>query len=112
MNNTLQHHHSYSIWAITTADCTTFEEKLTTIITQNNERNLILDFTDADQEISTLVNVLCHYGAQHKNNRQSFVVVIPHADYNQLPEELCVVPTLQEAYDMIEMEEIERDLGF
>jgi hypothetical protein len=27
-------------------------------------------------------------------------------------EELVIVPTLQEAFDIIEMEEIERDLGF
>jgi hypothetical protein len=29
-----------------------------------------------------------------------------------MPDEIVVVPTLQEAYDIIEMEEIERDLGF
>jgi len=29
-----------------------------------------------------------------------------------MPDEIVVVPTMQEAYDIIEMEEIERDLGF
>ena len=29
-----------------------------------------------------------------------------------MPDEICVVPTLQEAHDIIEMEDIERDLGF
>jgi len=29
-----------------------------------------------------------------------------------MPDEIIVVPTMQEAYDIIEMEEIERDLGF
>ena len=33
------------------------------------------------------------------------------ADDN-IPDELVIVPTLQEAFDIIEMEEIERDLGF
>ena len=27
------------------------------------------------------------------------------------PESICLVPTIQEAKDLIEMEEIERDLG-
>jgi len=30
--------------------------------------------------------------------------------YDDVPEEMCVVPTIQEANDLIEMEEIERDL--
>ncbi len=29
-----------------------------------------------------------------------------------MPDEIVVVPTMQEAYDIIEMEDIERDLGF
>jgi len=29
-----------------------------------------------------------------------------------MPDEIAVVPTIQEAYDIIEMEDIERDLGF
>jgi hypothetical protein len=33
-------------------------------------------------------------------------------DYNAIPNTLHVVPSLQEAHDIIEMEEIERDLGF
>ena len=32
-------------------------------------------------------------------------------DADEVPEEIIVVPTLQEARDIIEMEEIERDLG-
>jgi hypothetical protein len=33
-------------------------------------------------------------------------------DIDKVPEELAVAPTVQEAYDIIEMEDIERDLGF
>ena len=33
-------------------------------------------------------------------------------DYNAVSSNLIVVPTLLEAHDIIEMEEIERDLGF
>ena len=34
------------------------------------------------------------------------------ADLDEMPDEIVVVPTLQEAFDVIEMEDIERDLGF
>jgi hypothetical protein len=32
-------------------------------------------------------------------------------DYNAVPDTLTVVPSILEAHDIIEMEEIERDLG-
>ncbi|WP_421807657.1 ribonuclease Z [Flagellimonas sp.] len=47
----------------------------------------------------------------HKASGQSFVLVTDAVSYDDIPEELSVVPTLQEAKDVIEMEEIERDLG-
>ena len=47
----------------------------------------------------------------HKAGGQSFVLVTDALNYDEIPEELSVVPTLQEAKDIIEMEEIERDLG-
>lgn len=47
----------------------------------------------------------------HKASGQSFVLVTDKLSYDEVPEEISVVPTLQEARDLIEMEEIERDLG-
>jgi hypothetical protein len=49
---------------------------------------------------------------QHRNTKHSFVIVTDKAKLDEMPEMLIVVPTLKEAYDIIEMEEIERDLGF
>lgn len=49
---------------------------------------------------------------KHRATRQSFVLVTDALDPDTIPVELVVVPTLQEAADIIEMEEIERDLGF
>lgn len=48
----------------------------------------------------------------HRKAKHSFVLVINNFDIDQTPDEIVVVPTLQEAYDIIEMEEIERDLEF
>ena len=48
----------------------------------------------------------------HRSSKQSFVIVSNSIDIDETPDEILVVPTLQEAYDVIEMEEMERDLGF
>ena len=48
---------------------------------------------------------------KHRASKKSFVLVSDQVSYEEIPDELCVVPTLQEAHDIIEMEEIERDLG-
>ena len=48
----------------------------------------------------------------HKKEKKSFVIVAENIDYNAVSSNLIVVPSLLEAHDIIEMEEIERDLGF
>jgi hypothetical protein len=47
----------------------------------------------------------------HRASKKSFVLVTEKVSYDEVPEEVCLVPTIQEAKDIIEMEEIERDLG-
>ena len=49
---------------------------------------------------------------QHREAKKSFVIVNETIDLDETPDELVVVPTTQEANDIIEMEDIERDLGF
>lgn len=46
----------------------------------------------------------------HRARKKSFVLVSNKVSFEEVPEEICLVPTLQEAKDIIEMEEIERDL--
>ncbi len=48
----------------------------------------------------------------HRKTKHSFVIVNSAFSIDDVPNEMIVVPTLQEAADIIEMEEIERDLGF
>jgi hypothetical protein len=40
------------------------------------------------------------------------VIVVPNVDYNAIPDQLTVVPSLLEAHDIIEMEEIEEIWAF
>jgi len=46
----------------------------------------------------------------HRASKLSFVLVTDKINSNETPEEIMVVPTLKEAFDVIEMEEMERDL--
>lgn len=48
---------------------------------------------------------------RHRQTKHSFVIVTDQANLEDMPDEIMVVPTLKEAYDVIEMEEMERDLG-
>lgn len=49
---------------------------------------------------------------EHRQGKKSFVIANDVINVDRVPEELTVVPTLMEAEDVIQMEEIERDLGF
>ena len=49
--------------------------------------------------------------AIHSNN-YSRILVVDSAYLGLFPDTVVVVPTLGEAHDLIEMERIERDLGF
>lgn len=51
--------------------------------------------------------------AELKNeNNTSFVIVSSKANADDFPEYLNIVPTLQEAKDVLELEAMERELGF
>jgi len=49
---------------------------------------------------------------EHRNNGMSFVVICNGIDIDKIPDEINIVPTILEAEDLLEMEAIERDLGF
>ena len=75
-------------------------------------RNLILDVS-ADKTLTLkTIQQFKSLSKTHRKGKKSFVIVAEGIDFTAVPESLVVVPTILEAHDMIEMEEIERDLGF
>lgn len=89
-----------------------FLKKITDQYESFKERNLILDVThDKSVDVNAIKSFL-ELSKKHKKAKKSFVIVAENIDFNDIPASLLVVPTLLEAHDMIEMEEIERDLGF
>ena len=63
---------------------------------------------------TTITNLLLFLNVanEHRNCGISFVIVCKGIDIDDIPEEINVVPTMIEAEDVLEMEAIERDLGF
>lgn len=106
------------------------KEGSTTVITQ--EKTTIVEFVTGiegtydtlknDNIIANLfslkdikpedINEFLLLSQKHKASKRSFVIVTNEIAFEETPEEITIVPTLQEAYDVVEMEEIERDLGF
>ncbi|WP_299800934.1 ribonuclease Z [uncultured Maribacter sp.] len=70
--------------------------------------NLVLDLLSFSE--LTPYNIISFLEVERKHTK-SFVLVSDKVSYDDVPEEINLVPTLQEARDVIEMEEIERDLG-
>ena len=86
-------------------------ENLTKEFQKIKGNNIILNLLSFDQfNVSNALEFL-PFSKKHRSEKKSFVLVSDKVSYDDVPEELCVVPTIQEAKDLIEMEEIERDLG-
>ncbi|WP_396637321.1 ribonuclease Z [Maribacter sp. R77961] len=73
--------------------------------------NLILNLFSFEKLTTGDVLEFLQVSKKHKENGKSFVIVTDKVSYDEVPEEIIVAPTIQEAKDIIEMEEIERDLG-
>ena len=89
-----------------------FANFLTRIHDKFNDVNLIIDILKYDK--MNLQDLLCFLTLSntHRALKKSLILVNAAISPEEIPDELLVVPTLQEAEDVIEMEEIERDLGF
>jgi hypothetical protein len=79
---------------------------------QLKDKNLIIDLLDYQLMSLNDLSFFQKISDEYKEANKSFLVVTNSLNANELPEEIIVVPTIQEAEDIIEMEEIERELGF
>ncbi|HPW98957.1 MAG TPA: ribonuclease Z [Flavobacterium sp.] len=89
-----------------------FLSKLSQEYTTFKDKNLIVDISfDAGLKLVD-VKSFSDLIKKHKKNKKSFVLVANDFDFNTVPASITLVPSILEAHDIIEMEEIERDLGF
>ncbi len=90
----------------------TFRDKVVNDYNSHKDRNIILDLTQHNDITLDAILSFLPLSNKHRKSKKSFVLVSNDVDFSEMPDEMVVVPTLLEAHDIIEMEEIERDLGF
>ena len=85
-------------------------------ITKGHERfkndNVVFDISNFENLQEEDFLGFLEISSVHREGNKSFVIINNSLSIDELPEELVLVPTLQEAEDMIQMDEIQRDLGF
>mgnify|MGYP001096064626 CR=1 FL=1 len=74
--------------------------------------NIIIDLLDFSSLEKKDFLLFFDINETFKKNKKSLVLVNKIADIENLPETLNIAPTIIEGEDIIEMEEIERELGF
>ena len=71
--------------------------------------HLILDLSTT-KITSKEIESFKEFSELKRENNSSFVVIALNIDIDSIPEEINVVPTIQEAIDVLELDAIERDL--
>jgi hypothetical protein len=77
---------------------------------EDHSDHIILDLLHA--ESISGVPILKRFHKQQKKSSKSFITVVRESLLEEFEDDFPVVPTYQEALDFLEMEEIERQLGF
>ncbi len=89
----------------------TFLKQFSEVFTKYENQNIVVNLSSIEAS-EAQIQLLETYATQQTENNQSFVVVVPSFDADAFEEILNVVPTLTEAQDIIDMDEMTRDLGF
>lgn len=96
----------------TQGDFNSFLEKVKQQFKTFEKQNIIIDLSAHTALSEKDIKLFLPLSKQQKKSKKSFVIVVADLDFNAVSDKLTVVPSLLEAHDIIEMEEIERDLGF
>ena len=78
-----------------------------------HQQNIVVDLSAIQKLKSHHILEFSELSFYNKDKvNKSFVLVVGNMNIDDLPEDISTAPTLNEALDLIEMEEIERDLGY
>ncbi|WP_445957165.1 ribonuclease Z [Yeosuana sp.] len=103
---------NYSIVTQEKATIVELVKKIQESYSKMKNHNIIVNLATLNKPNSQDMLEFLELSNNHRNSKHSFVIVSHNYDLDDTIDDIIVVPTLQEAYDIIEMEEIERDLGF
>jgi len=103
----------FTVLADDRGDVESFAKYLERIVPERyEEHNLVIDLLKYETMELPQLLLFLKLSTYHRSTKHSFVLVNNTVDVDDVPFEMIVVPTIQEAGDIVEMEEIERDLGF
>ena len=93
-------------------DVQAFAEKITNQYHEFQTQNLILDLSQTKEVSNACLLYFRDFSKKHTKAKKSVIIVTDKVNFDKVTDYLSVVPSVLEAHDMIEMDEIERDLGF
>ena len=92
-----------------------FEDFITSLNPKSNVqlsgKNIIIDLLEFDEFSLEKLSLFSELATIFRKYNNSFVIVNNQINLNEIPDDILVVPSLQEAEDIVEMETIERELG-
>ena len=105
---TIEQHNSTSIITQEKTSLSEFSKKFSVLHERFKGSDIILNLNNANK---SSMDALVSISKTHRELNHSFVVVSTQLIPDDFEDDFTVVPTLQEAHDYIEMEQMERDLG-
>ena len=92
-----------------------FEDFITSLNPKSNVqlsgKNIIIDLLEFDGFSLEKLSLFSELATIFRKSNNSFVIINNQINLNEIPDDILVVPSLQEAEDIVEMETIERELG-
>ena len=105
----IEQHNSTAIITQDKTSLSEFVKKFSVLHERFKDSDVVFQLKDtAISSLDELVSI----SETHRQSNQSFVVVSTQLNQDDFEDDFTIVPTLQEALDYIEMELMQRDLGF
>ena len=89
-----------------------FYQKLHHEYNSFKSQNLIVDLSHDKALTMDDIKLFTDLIKTHTKAKKSLVLVTNSVNFTTVPKNITLVPTILEAHDIIEIEQIERDLGF
>jgi len=89
-----------------------FAENITENYSDYRDDNVVIDLRDFPNFELKDALLFLEISNIHRAEKKSFVIVNSNLSIDVIPDELIVVPSIQEAGDIIKMDDLERELGF
>ena len=108
----IQSHKSYELVVAADDNMSALPQILINRLKGSELRHMIIDFSYVTQLSMTQINGFVDLTNGFAAAKKSLVMVVPQLNLTELENTISMAPTLLEAEDVIQMEEMARDLGF